>query len=135
MTLSIRRTVTVAASVMLLVGAYVRLYASAWSAGDVIVSISNSSYNVYDHNGIFKETISWASSADGSGDLAGGCAFDSSSNLYATNFTDTHVIKFDGNHPHAVLQIIDDRGPSNLALSSESVLFDRNGNFYVGHAD
>ena len=63
MTLSIRRTVTVAASVMLLVGAYVRLYASAWSAGDVIVSISNSSYNVYDHNGIFKETISWASSA------------------------------------------------------------------------
>jgi hypothetical protein len=133
---NLRRTLATAAAVLAVVGMYISVHASAWNVGDVIVSTSNSAYNVYDNNGNFKETISWASSADGPGDLAGGCAFNSSSNLYATNFSDTHVVKFDGNDPHGVLDIINDAGPSEVpAASSESILFAKNGDFYVGHAD
>jgi streptogramin lyase len=126
MSSSIRRTIGAAATVVLVVGAYVSLLASTWVAGDVFAGVGQGKYNVYSNTGIFKEQIA----APLTGETTG-CAFNSSGDLYTTHFQANKIVKFDGAHPHNVLQTID-AGTGN---TPESIVFAANGDFYVGHAD
>lgn len=120
--------------------------ATEWQRGDVFVAIGNGQYQVYRQTGTSEggpiytliETLT-----DGSGTVSGengtggngyttGCAFDSTGHLYVTNFTSANVYKFSVSDPHTVSQTI---APSSGALSSESIVFDGQGNYFVGHAD
>jgi streptogramin lyase len=112
--------------------------ASEWQRGDVFVAIGNGQYKVYRQTGTgdgggpiytLIETISDGSARTG---YTTGCAFDSTGHLYTTNFTNANVYKFNIPDPHTVSQTI---APSSGALSSESIVFDGQGNFFVGHAD
>jgi sugar lactone lactonase YvrE len=120
-------------------------HAREWQRGDVFVAIGNGQYQVYrlmnSGKGSFYSLIETLT--DGSGTMSGekgsggsgfttGCAFDSTGHLYTTNFSNAKVYKFMVADPHAVSQAIP---ASEGALSSESIVFDGQGNFYVGHAD
>jgi hypothetical protein len=101
-----------------------------WVTGDVFAGVGNGTYQVYDNTGVFKETIS-----DGLDGFTTGCAFNPSlTRLYTTNFRRTKVVVHDDPSPHPVSQIID-TGITSPGGSSESVVFDAAGSFYVGHAD
>jgi len=112
----------VAASASALVPAAAQ--ALPWNTGDVFVGVGDGKYNVYDNSGTFKETIDQGNHAT----YTTGCAFDSSFNLYTTNFSGGEVIKFDGSDPHSVLQTI------TATSGAEDVVFDQAGNFYVTSA-
>ena len=56
-----------------------------------------------------------------------GCAFDRSGVLYTTAFRFSRLVRFLGPAPHNKL------APVPTGASPESVSFDRDGNFYVGH--
>jgi hypothetical protein len=120
-------------------------HAREWQRGDVFVAIGNGQYQVYrlvnSGDGSFYNLIETLT--DGSGTGSGengsggngyttGCAFDSTGHLYTTNFSNANVYKFMVADPHAVSQTIP---ASEGALTSESIVFDGQGNFYVGHAD
>ena len=122
--------------------------ASEWQRGDVFVGIGGGQYQVWRQTGIGEggpiytlvETITDGTAAvSGENGTAGngytaGCAFDSTSHLYSTNFTNTKVYKFGIPDPHTVTQTID----TNAAApggDSESIVFDGSGNFLVGNAD
>ena len=120
--------------------------ASEWQRGDVFVAIGNGQYQVYRQTGTGEGgpiytlietitdgsgTVSGGNGSGGSG-YTGGCAFDSTSHLYTTNFTSGNVYKFSIPDPHTVSQTIP---ASPGARSSESMVFDGQGNFFVGHAD
>jgi Ca2+-binding RTX toxin-like protein len=101
--------------------------AATWDIGDVFAGVGNSSVNVFGNAGTFKETITGGASST----FTTGCAFDSSDDLYATNFDAKEVVKYDGDDPHAVIATYPSQ-PSNG--TPESVVFAENGDFYVGHA-
>lgn len=122
--------------------------ASEWQRGDVFVGIGGGQYQVWRQTGsgeggpiyTLVETIT-----DGTGTVSGengsggtgytaGCAFDSTSHLYSTNFSNTKVFKFGIPDPHTVTQIIDTNAAAQ-AGDSESIVFDGSGNFLVGNAD
>src|SRR5437762_5613150 len=100
--------------------------APAWVKGDVFVGVGNGSYQVYNHSGDLKETIS-----DGLGGFTAGCAFNPAlDKLYTTDSSFTRIVVYDNAPPHPILQIIN-TGHSDGGCS-ESVVFDAAGNFYVG---
>jgi len=98
-----------------------------WVLGDVFAGVGNSSYQVYDNNGVLKETIF---SGGASAETTGG-AFDSNFDLWTTEFQLARVVKYNGLDPHNVLLTI----PSAPGAGTESLVFDASGNFYVGHAE
>jgi hypothetical protein len=102
---------------------------AAWQRGYVFAGVGQGTYKVYDNNGNFIEQIS---SGD-TGRNTTGCAFDSSNNLYTTEFQSRRMVKYDFNHPHNVLQVIDIGALGGAG--TESIVFDAAGNFYVGNAD
>jgi hypothetical protein len=108
-----------------------------WFPGDVFVAIGGGQYQVYHNFGtntsptyVLVETLT---DPIGSGETKG-CAFDASSNLFTTNFSNTKVFKFDANPPHSVIQTINANAQDPDGLS-ESVVIDSSGNLYVGDAD
>jgi hypothetical protein len=120
--------------------------ATEWQRGDVFVAVGNGQYQVYRQTGNIEGTPVYTlieTLTDGTGEVSGenggggtglsaGCAFDSTGHLYTTNFTNADVYKFSIPDPHTVAQTI---FSSEGALSSESMVFDGQGNFFVGHAD
>jgi hypothetical protein len=120
--------------------------ASEWQRGDIFVAVGNGQYRVYRQTGNIEGTPVYTlieTLTDGTGEVSGengvggtgltaGCAFDSTGHLYTTNFTNADVYKFSIPDPHTVAQTI---FSSEGALSSESMVFDGQGNFFVGHAD
>lgn len=108
-----------------------------WFPGDVFVAVGSGQYKVYHNTGtasspnyVLVETLT-----DGiGGSFTTGCALDSSSNLFTTNFSNTKVVKFDANSPHSVLQTIDTNARDSGG-NSESVLFDSVNNLFVGDPD
>jgi hypothetical protein len=98
-----------------------------WVTGDVFVGVGDGKYQVYNNLGLFKETI-----GSGVPGFTTGCAFNDDANatkLYTTSFTAGKVVVFNETTPHDVLdEIVSPTSP-------ESIVFDVNGNFYVGHAD
>src|SRR5437773_12445082 len=100
--------------------------APAWVKGDVFVGVGNGSYQVYNHSGDLKETIS-----DGLGGFTAGCAFNPAlDKLYTTDSSFTRIVVYDNAPPHPILQIIN-TGHSDGGCG-ESVVFDGVGYFHVG---
>ncbi len=97
--------------------------------GDVIVGVSNGTYLHYDRQG---NKLSDAFD-DGLAGYTTGCAFDQSGDLYTTDFNATKVVTYTQLLPR-LTQVIDTGTISPLG-HSESIVFDRDGNFYVGNAD
>jgi hypothetical protein len=142
---SIRTMVRVALSALFVMVLSMTARASEWQRGDVFVAIGNGQIQVYRliNNGDSSSYNLIETLTDGSGTVSGengsggkgftaGCAFDSTSHLYTTNFSNANVYKFKIPDPHKVVQNIH---ASAGALSSESMVFDGQGNLFVGHAD
>ena len=95
---------------------------STWELGDIFIGIGNGQFQVRSNAGTLKETIA----AGNSGDTAG-CALDASLNVFLVNTTLSRIIKRELDSPHGIDQtIIADPSP-------QSIVFARNGDFYVGH--
>jgi len=70
-----------------------------WVKGDVFVGVGNGSYQVYNHSGDLKETIS-----DGLGGFTAGCAFNPAlDKLYTTDSSFTRIVVYDNAPPHPIL--------------------------------
>ncbi len=100
----------------------------AWQKGYVFCGTGASKYRIFTNDGVFVEQID---SGFNVGNTTGG-AFDANGDLWTTEFQAHRVTKYDKNHPHSVL--LSFITPATAA-SAESILFDANGDFYVGHAD
>ena len=95
-----------------------------WQPGDVFVGVLNGNYRIYDNIGNSKGTVS-----TGYQGLNGMPVFDNDFNLYVAAADQGTVIKFNGEVPHNLFQVIDTSIDSpgrpyfiNLAL---------NGDFFV----
>jgi uncharacterized repeat protein (TIGR01451 family) len=100
--------------------------ASSFTNGHVFVSVSNGLVNEYLPDGTFVGTLD---TTKGSGVFTSGLGFDTSGNLYVTDFNANDVSKFD---PAGTL--LGSFG-SGYGSDPESILFDAAGNAYVGQAD
>jgi Ca2+-binding RTX toxin-like protein len=101
--------------------------AATWVPGDVFAGIGNSSVNVFDNAGAFKETVTGGAPST----YTTGCAFDAGKDLYSTGFSSHEVVRFDGDPPHSVVTTYPSQAGNG---SAESIIFAQNGDFYVGHA-
>jgi WD40 repeat protein len=110
----------------LLLGLTGTAHAVAFQYGDVFAATSNGNVQHW-RAGTLLDTYN-----TGLGGYTTGMAFDSTGNLYVTNFSAANVTRFDNNgnvlppNPY----VTNDSGGSN-----ESIAFDLSGNFYVGQAD
>ena len=144
---SLRKVIRAGAFALLVAVFSISAHASEWQRGDVFVAIGNGQYQVYrlttgvEFSGYsLIETIT-----DGTGKISGesgsggngftaGCAFDSTSHLYTTNFSNTKVYKFSIPDPHSVSQTIDTNVPAPGG-NSESIVFDGAGNCLLYTSD
>lgn len=99
---------------------------SAFTTGDVFVSVSNGLVNEYTPAGALVQTLD---TTKGAGIFTTGLSFDVGGNFYVTDFNANDVSKFDSN---GVLQ---GSFGSGYGSDPESVLFDAAGDAYVGQAD
>lgn len=137
---SLRAVIRAGSFALLVLVLSITARAGEWQRGDVFVAIGNGQYQVWRQGSegyTLIETLTDGSGSSGENGSGGsgytaGCAFDSTSHLYTTNFTNANVYKFSIPDPHTVSKTI---GPSSGALSSESMVFDGQENFFVGHAD
>ena len=125
-----RHLTQLVALLLLITGICAPAQGNDWKVGDVFVAIGGGQFKVYSNSGVLKETIT-----DGIGNGAtAGCACDSTYHLYTTNFSETKAFRYKIDHPHQILQTID-TNVGSPGGHSESIVFDGQGNFYVGHAD
>ena len=117
------RPLLLTAAIALLLATPVVASAADFKNGDVFVGTSTGTYNVYGNDGTLLESIDQAAG----GAEAVGCAFDRSGVLYTTAFGAAQLVRFLGPAPHTKL------APVTTGNLPESVSFDRDGNFYVGH--
>jgi hypothetical protein len=105
---------------------------TAWQTGDVFAGVGTGRYNVYDNNGVFKETIQQPATG-----FTTGCSFNNSeSHLYTTNFNTNQIFRFQTPSPHLVDQTVPTPGVTPPPdASNESISFMASGNYLVGHAD
>jgi len=97
---------------------------ASFITGSVFVGAGNGQVFVYDPNGNLLQKLS-----SGLNSETTGMAFDSSGNLYSTNFGAQQIIKYDINGNK-----IGTFG-SGFNSDPESIVFDKSGNAYVGQAD
>jgi hypothetical protein len=103
--------------------------AQTFEIGDVFAAVSNGQVYHYDATGNYLATLNC-----GFGGFTTGMAFDADDNLYVTEFSNAYITVFEGpSDPHTILERIN-TGTFGDA-SCESIVFDADGNFYVGHAD
>jgi uncharacterized repeat protein (TIGR01451 family) len=100
--------------------------AASFTDGHVFVSVSNGLVNEYLPDGTFVRSLD---TTKGSGTFTTGLGFDTSGNLYVTDFNAQDVSKFD---PTGTL--LGSFG-SGYNTNPESILFDAAGNAYVGQAN
>src|SRR3990172_11138572 len=95
-----------------------------YAVGDVFAGVGNGMTKHFSASGVLLDTLD-----SGSGKDAGGMAFDSAGNLYATQFQANTVAKFDrmGN-------FIGTFG-SGYSAAPESIVFNRVGDSFVGEAN
>lgn len=96
-----------------------------FQTGDVFAGVGNGQIKHFRADGTFVQTLN--TGAGGTDDT--GMAFDAAGNLYATAFQNNNVYKFDqkGNRVGSF--------GSGYNQDPESIVFDKNGNAYVGQAD
>ena len=97
--------------------------AAPWVDGDVFTGVSNGTYKVYTPAGVQKDQVN----DPASNGYTTGCAFNEAGDLYGTGFSTSSVPRWSGADPHVLLQTI----PSN-SFGPESIVFDADGDFYVG---
>ena len=97
------------------------VFAKPFVKGDVFAAVGNGLVYHYSSDGTFIESLN-----TGCGGYTTGMAFDSNGNLYVTCFSASKVAVFDKNGT-----LIGTFGSGNLV--PESIVFDRNGNAYVGN--
>ena len=97
---------------------------ASFITGSVFVGAGNGQVFVYDPNGNLLQKLS-----SGLNSETTGMAFDSSGNLYSTNFGAQQIVKYDINGNK-----IGTFG-SGFNADPESIVFDKSGNAYVGQAD
>jgi streptogramin lyase len=90
--------------------------------GDVFAAVNNGRVQHYDHNGNLLETLN-----TGRGGYTTGMAFDSSGNLYVTNFSNGSLTRF----AQATGSIIAPNPFVSPGGIPESIVFDQGGNFFV----
>lgn len=103
-------------------------FTSNFNVGDVLAGVNYGTYNRYDAGGTFIESL-----VDGLGGYTTGCAGNLDRTLlYTTNLSSSMVVVYDFLAPHTIVQMIDTglHGGGRC----ESIVFDANGDFYVGHA-
>jgi Ca2+-binding RTX toxin-like protein len=98
--------------------------AAAIAFGDVFASLEEGRVNHYDGAGKFIETLHTGQDATETG-----CGFDSSGNLYVTDFDTSTISKFD--REGKLLGLFG----SGIEGSPESIVFDGSGHAYVGTVD
>lgn len=96
-----------------------------YSLGDVFAGVGNGRVKHFDSSGTLLETLD---TTTGSQHVAG-MAFDGKGNLFVTNFTSNSMSKFD-----KAGTLVGGFG-GQFDTAPESVVFDKNGNVYVGQAD
>lgn len=102
----------------------------SFEVGDVFASVGNGSVQQWrDVSGTW--TLMGAGS-DGKGGYTTGSTTDAAGNLYVTNFSANTVAKYDATG--ALVNANWNVGAAGTA-SNESILFDKAGNAYIGHAD
>ena len=101
--------------------------AAPFQEGDVFAAVGNGRVAQYDENGAFKDILDTTR-----GGFTTGMAFDSNDNLYVTNFTDRSISRFNSSGTLTESQFVTSPTGAN---SPESIVFDADGNFFVGHAD
>jgi hypothetical protein len=107
----------------LMVGLCSQAHAVTFAKGDVFAAIGNGMVSEYTPTGTLVQTLN-----TGLGGLTTGMAFDSSGNLYVTDFDVGKISKFDKNGNQV-------NGSFVTGLNNpESIVFDKSGNFYVGDA-
>ena len=97
---------------------------ATFATGDVFAAISDGKVNWYRPDGALVTTLD-----TGLGGFTTGMAFDTDNNLYVTNFGAGTVSRFDSSG-----NFLGTFG-SSYSASPESIVFDTQGNVYVGHAD
>src|SRR5215210_4143301 len=117
-----RRTSAILAALVIGLALPVAADAREWVDGDVFVGLDSGKYNVYSNDGTLHETLSQTAAG-----FAVDCAFDRSGVLHTTAFGFSRIERFLLPHPHTKLTDVA-TGPS-----PESVVFARDGSFYVGH--
>jgi len=110
-------------STSLMLGSAGKATAATFVDGDIFAAVNNGNVQHYSAAGVLLETLN-----TGQGGFTTGMAFDSSGNLYVTNFSANSVTQFAGaGDPHT----------SSLFGSGystpESIVFDGAGNVYVGN--
>lgn len=100
--------------------------AMAWNYGDVFAAVGNGRVNRYASDGTFIEQLN---TGLGAGVYTTGMAFDASANLYVTGFNSNALVRFASNGT-----LLGAFGGGYNA-NPESIVFDKSGNAYVGHAD
>lgn len=114
-----------AAIALMLAGGAAPAWAVPFSIGDVFVSVAGGSVQHYSAGGgALLETLS-----DGQGGFTTGMAFDSSGNLFVTNFSAGNVIKYTGPGALHTSSVFFIGGSTN-----ESIVFDSAGNAYISNA-
>ena len=101
-------------------------HAVAFQTGDVFAAIGSGQVQHWRPGAGLQATYNTTRSG-----YTTGMAFDSSNNLYVTNFSDGTISRFDSNG--ALTDAVFANSPS-LANAPESIVFNAAGNFYVGHA-
>lgn len=97
--------------------------ASTWVQGDIAVSTSAGEYRVYSNTGVLKDVLS----NGGASYYTTGSAFDSTGNLWGTNFGGNSVSKFagpGGTHTHSLVI-------SGAGQTPECILFNAAGKVFL----
>ncbi len=97
--------------------------AATYTVGDVFASVGNGQVKEFTPTGVLVQTLN-----TGLGGFTTGSAFDSSGNLYVTNFSSGSISKFDNNGVLVSANFVVPGG------SPESISFAKDGTFYVGNA-
>ena len=97
--------------------------AATFTAGDVFASVGSSEVQQYSAAGVLKDTLT-----SGGGSFNTGSAFDTSGNMYVTNFDANSVTKFAGpTDPHTSTSF------GSGYSTPESIVFNAAGDVYVGN--
>jgi len=116
----------VLATLVILIGTPSKADHLPYLNGDVFAGIGHGLIKHFNSSGVLLEILD-----NGTGTNEDtGMAFDSAGNLYATNFSDSSVSLFNDQGG-----LVEARFLSGLNSHGESIVFDINGNFYIGHAD
>jgi hypothetical protein len=119
-------SVLLPAALMLAAGLFnVARAGSAYTVGDVFVAIGSGQVNEYTPTGTLVQTLDTTTGST----YTAGMGFDSSGNLYVTDFSTGQVSQFDNSGNLLNASFIS--GQTN----PESLAFDTSGNIYVGDAD